>query len=300
VHDRHLFIDEDVAIKTDSDAELALAALNDIGYVEDGAGIKRVPRERWAMAQHAERKHWMVLGLDADDDHNYGNASGFEGYLALAGLKFSHAIELGCGPFTNLRIIGDACCIQVCDLLDPLIMDYLLHPGCRYSDTALSVERTSMSTRLRRFFRRSRILPLVRLAESGTIPIGRLIPSPVEDMPLGQRYDLVVMENVIEHCFDVERAFNNIVAILRPGGMLVLHDRYYCGARVQESSRRVFDAAHPLRVDRSIVDAFLSSNFTPEFSRVEHISGDFMGVDVGADHFYFIGRRRALDTSSEG
>ena len=72
----YLFIDDDVNILTADQAKRALACQNDSGYIEGTAGIKRVPRERWAMAQKAERKHWMVNGLGAGDDYNYDHAVG--------------------------------------------------------------------------------------------------------------------------------------------------------------------------------------------------------------------------------
>lgn len=286
-----LFIDDEVNIITADDAKKALARQNDSAYVEAEAGIKRVPSERWAMAQKAERKHWMVNGQGAGDDHNYDHALGFDNYSALKARSFSRAIELGCGPFTNLRIIAGACSIAECDLLDPLIESYLQHPGRRYSTTALRVDRSAMNPGLRQFLRGHRRLRLEGLTVSGVVPIGRLIPTPIEEMPLDQKYDLVVMENVIEHCYNADLVFANILSILEPGGLLVIHDRYYYSEKVEARTRTLFDAAHPLQVDRTLVDTFLKANFEPIYSKVENVPGEFMGHDVGADNYFFIGRR---------
>lgn len=285
-----LFIDDDVNILTAGAAEVALAIQSDARFVEGEAGIRRVPRERWASAQKAERKHWMVLGLGANDDYNYDHAAGFDHYASLRDTTFSRAIELGCGPFTNLRIIADVCRIAECDLLDPLVESYLEHPGCRYSRTSLLVDQSRMNVQLRQFLRGHRRFGLERFTESGTVPIGRLVTTPIEEMSLDRTYDLVVMENVIEHCYDVDLVFANILSVLEPGGHFVIHDRYYYADRVAERTRTLFDAAHPLQVDRSLVDTFLSANFEPVYSKIENVAGEFMGHDVGAENYYFVGR----------
>ena len=243
------------------------------------------------MAQKAERKHWMVIGLGAQDDYNYDHAAGFDDYSVLEGLEFEHAIELGCGPFTNLRIVAGKCQIATCDLLDPLVESYLTHPGCTYSRTSLEVDSTWMPRRFRQFLRRHRRLGLRGITIGGRVSVGRLIPAPIEDMPLDGVYDLVVMENVIEHCYDIERVFANILNVLRPGGVFVIQDRYYYADRVVERASTLFDAAHPLQVDRHLIDEFLRANFEELYYRARNVPGEFMGYDVSADNFYFVGRR---------
>jgi SAM-dependent methyltransferase len=231
----------------------------------------------------------MVLGLGSRDDHNYENACGFGGYEALRGLEFRSAIELGCGPFTNLRIIGDVSRVGTCDLLDPLIESYLTHPGCRYTANRLRVDRTRMAQATRSRLRQR--LCLDGLTVSGTIPVGRLIAGPIEEMPLDRTYDLVVMENVVEHCYDVEAVLSNILSILSDRGILVIHDRYYDSDQVRDRVNRIYDAAHPLRVDRRQVEAFMADEFEPLFTRTSTVAAEFRGVDVTAETYYFIGRR---------
>ena len=69
-----------------------------------------------------------------------------------------------------------------------------------------------MNPSLRQFLRRHRRLGLEPVTVSGSVPIGRLVASPIEEMPLDRKYDLVVMENVIEHCYDAELVFANILS----------------------------------------------------------------------------------------
>ena len=82
-----------------------------------------------------------------------------------------------------------------------------------------------------------------------SIPIDRLINAPIEDMWDTGQYDLVVMINVIEHCFDVERIFEFILNACRKGTFFIFHDRLYSAAQVKRRARQQFDAGHPLRVD---------------------------------------------------
>ena len=99
-----------------------------------------------------EREHWIELRIHVEDDSNEEHSAGFEDYRMLAGKVFNSAIELGCGSFTNLRLIANHCRINACRLLAPLITDYLTHPSCAYTRAELFVDRY----RLRSFPRRLR------------------------------------------------------------------------------------------------------------------------------------------------
>ena len=80
----------------------------------------------------------LVRGRAATaDDHNYLNYLDFAGYQVLTGLRFERVIELGCGPFTNLRYIARRCDISTVELLDPLIGDYLQHRNRYFDEHAL-------------------------------------------------------------------------------------------------------------------------------------------------------------------
>src|SRR5262245_17085533 len=106
---KYLHIDSDVRIRTGEEARRALESENDQSFLTSDSGILRVPEDRWRRAQTAERKHWMTLGIDSEDDRNEDHRAGFENYRVLTGRKFASAIELGSGPFTNLRLIANHC-----------------------------------------------------------------------------------------------------------------------------------------------------------------------------------------------
>lgn len=300
---KYLHIDDEVQILTDEEAKRALERENDQAFLSADSGIVKVPEKRWRTAQTAERKHWMVLGVNGEDDRNEQHSAAFNNYQALGGATYNAAIELGCGPFTNLRLIANHCSINACSLLDPLINDYLSHPHCAYTRDALIVDKyhsrslpariqRAVKRRLPEALKRTRTDQLRRNTSARTIPIKELIAAPIEKMPTDRAYDLVVILNVIEHCYDIEQVFQNILAVMPTGSMLMFHDKLYSHDEVKERAATSYDAAHPLMVDKAILYQFLEQNFIPLYEKVATASWEFMGEENGADMLYYIGRRK--------
>src|SRR5206468_351317 len=138
-------------------------------YLDPKDGVVRVPKQRWQQAQRYERETWMVANTAASDDRNSAHYGGFRGYEALRGRTFLRAIELGCGPFTNLRLIGRTCTIAQCSLLDPLIKDYLNHPHCTYNRQMLRTSETPLGETLGRTLPGRALRRALRVIAPGTI-----------------------------------------------------------------------------------------------------------------------------------
>lgn len=303
---QYVHIDSGVNILHGDEARCRLEQENDRAYLTDGRGVTRVDQGRWKKAQQAEQTHWFSHSITADTDRNEGHFEGFGGYRALRGRRFENAIELGCGPFTNMRLIADVCRVKQTTLLDPLIARYLSHPHCGYDQNALRLQYSAW-LRVPRLLREPidryrwwRRYPNWhrRLTRGHTLPIKRMIDAAIEAMPTDDRYDLVVIVNVIEHCYDIEAVFEKILATTEPGGYLVFQDRLYTHKEVAEKMNRHFDAAHPLRVDGGVLRQFLATNFEPAFERerTEAIlqrgdDGKFKRVG-SEDVIYFIGKRK--------
>jgi SAM-dependent methyltransferase len=285
------YVDEQVNIYTGEEAEKHLADNNDAHFVAAGKGIVRVTVDRWKTAQAAETIHWMKLGLGSEDDRNFEHLVNFGGYESLRGRHFKNAIELGCGPFTNLRLIATRAAIDRASLLDPLIERYLDHPSRKYDRSGLRAERWVLPRVTRPVVRKLRRLVSPHLLTS-TVPVEQLFATPIETMPTTATYDLVVMVNVIEHCYDVEAMFAKLLAITVPGSTFVFHDKYYEHGDVVQSASRSYDAAHPLRVDKSVIEGFLQKYFTPAFTRITDHEQTFMGEHMTWQSGYFIGTRR--------
>jgi len=265
-----LYIDENINVYTGEEANDRLLIENDTTFLSNGKGIIRVPLERWKKAQNYERKTWMEKALVANDDRNSKHYHYFKQYRPLSRLSFDTAIELGCGPFTNLRLIATKCKILRCTLLDPLIEDYLTHPNCAYNREVLSLKKG-----------------LFKAPQN--IPIQDILPLPIEQMPLEHQFDLVVMINVIEHCYDIQAIFNTLKTITRPGGYLVFHDKYYAHSEIALGMRTLYDAGHPLRVAGSLIDEFLEQDYVTKFRKIITQNYYFEG-DRSYQGLYFIGQ----------
>lgn len=299
--DRYWCVDENLNVLTGDAARVRLQALSDACYLDPELGIAEVPKSRWQVAQDCERLGWLGPWAGASDDRNLEHMRDFGGYRALRGLSFHRAIELGCGPFTNLRLIDEVCCLDGVTLADPLIEAYLSHPHCRYTRTDLVCER---HTHLARLLGTSLISRGVRKVVRATaprlllsqrrVPIRELIAKPIEEMPDAHgAYDLVVIINVLEHCYSASSVFERILEMLAPEGYLVFHDKLYSSGRVaQMVNGHYYEAAHPLMIDAHLVDGFLDREFSPVFrSAVTKEFRDPASLLPSYDGLFYIGKR---------
>lgn len=261
----YTYVTRDFEVLTGEAARPFVEKTNDRAFLTRDGGIHTVPIDRWKLAQDAERHHWLDLRPHVADDRNMDHAFMYDRYEMLAGRSFAEAIELGCGPFTNMAVLGQVCRIERLTLLDPLIEDYLGHANCRFRTGTL-------------------------LGESGVaIPVAERVALPIEQFEPKVAYDLVVMMNVIEHCYDVPLIFRRIWEMTAPGGLVLFHDRYFEHEQVAAEADRVYDAAHPLKVDRKVIEAFMG-RFEEVFFRLIATHGYALHSGVG-DQVYFAGRK---------
>lgn len=257
-----VYIDENVKIKTDKAAEEALAKQSDAKFLEKD-GVLKITEERWKLAQTAEAKHWMELGKGTNDDRNHEHAQRFKGYNTLKGRTFQHAVEFGCGPFTNLRLIGGLANIERCTLIDPLAETYLRHKHCQYKDGK-------------------------HLQAAGKKIPANVLPIPGEQAP-DLKCDLVVCINVLEHCYNAEAFFEKLWDTCTSNGYFVFHDKIFSSEGAKKSVEDVYDAAHPLRIGKAFTMKFLS-RFIPVYEFHQGVRNDM--IDATQDYVYFIGRKR--------
>jgi glycosyltransferase involved in cell wall biosynthesis len=225
-----IFIDSEIRVLEGSAAVERLSDRNDLKYFTE-SGILQVDQARWQEAQQYERKTWMTNLLHANDNRNHDHQKNFRGYQTIAGRAFNRVIELGCGPFTNLRLILPHIRAEHITLLDPLIKDYLTHPHCTYRAGCLL-----------------------------GVPV-ETVACPIEDFYPVERYDLVVMANVLEHCYDVPAIFQRIIHCLKPGGNFVFGENVFRQEQLKVLLTVQFDAGHPIRVTDQLLTAFLQANF---------------------------------------
>jgi SAM-dependent methyltransferase len=290
-----LFIDSRVRVFEGDEARRRLAETNDSRFLEGERGVVRVDGARWEEAQVYERRTWMQDLRFVADDHNRDYLVPFRDYQALADRTFERAIELGCGPFTNMRLILERASVREVHLLDPLANDYLMHPFCRYRGGRLGGLRAVLSPGALLSWRNP--VPLLREL-ANAVRVGGLRgrpvhvePLPIEEFRSSLRFDLVVMINVLEHCRDAVAIFDKIEEILLPGGVLVFHDRLWEEPELRRTIGSLYDAGHPLRVGRAAAAPFLS-----RFEPLDHDERPVVDVEEGVrlerTAVSFIGTRR--------
>jgi hypothetical protein len=86
--------------------------------------------------------------------------------------------------------------------------------------------------------------------------------------------------------------FEKIKEMANKDAILVFHDKYYYHDQVSQDVKRIYDAGHPLRVDRVVVDDFLDKNFNTLYKKLGRKESIVEGVDLGHDTVYFIGQLR--------
>lgn len=274
---KKIHIDENVTIRTNEEADAAFLTENDIAFYDKQKGITKVTKERWQKAQRTERKHWMTLGIGSNDDRNFYHADKFDNYSSIKSIVFKNALEVGCGPFTNMRLVGQYCNIKKCSLNDPLINDYLTHPNCSYSKIKLRLDNNKKG--------------LLGKLFQNNIPIKKLYDCAFEHIKTDEKFDLIVIINVIEHCFDIDIFFEKVNSLLATNGILVFEDKLYDKEKIEKDIEIVYDAAHPLKVDQGIIKEFLSKNFDSKYSNTQSNRETIEDHQFEWNDLYFIGKK---------
>jgi ubiquinone/menaquinone biosynthesis C-methylase UbiE len=214
-------------------------------------GIDRVDRERWRVAQAWERDHWLrnhkalarygknlawrllslvgVVERYRGDDRNHWWRERFDSYTFLPA-TVDNAIEVGCGPYTNMRLIRNVCRPRHLYLSDPLIHTYV---------------------RLKMTF----VNEMYR--EVGC----SLDDHPLEELPFAENYfDLAVMINVLDHVQDANLCMVNLIRVLKRGGFVIIGQDLSDSddIRRQPAGLRI---GHPITLDEKWFEPYLKSNF---------------------------------------
>jgi len=229
------FAGDHAEVVTGEEALHLLKEKNDSKYFEDKIGIIKVDQNRWKEAQEYERKTWCVgPGKYCADDRNLSHQINFNNYRELPSLLKNDLdiIELGCGPYTNLRVIIPLLKkrIESIDLLDPLIKDYVLtSPNCSYRSGMLEIN-----------------------------PVN-LIKSSIEDFIPTKKYDLIVMINVLEHCFDIDLIFEKILNMMKENAIFLFADKVFRENYIKECVNNYYDEGHPILISEKYLEAKLKS-----------------------------------------
>jgi len=207
---------------------------------------KSVTERRWQEAQAWEVALWrdndrradraglrglagrLIYGRTRDlhsrfDDWNHWWALQFEEYGFLPPVVDNY-IEVGCGPYTNTRLIlrGRSARHVVCS--DPHALQYAL-----FKHGWLAQQ-----------YRAAAIL---------------LDDHPLEECPFAAgAFDVVVVINVLEHVRDADACLRTVTRLVKPGGHLILGE----DLSNDEDVRNIpYDTGHPIRLRLDDVEPYL-------------------------------------------
>jgi SAM-dependent methyltransferase len=210
-----------------------------------------VSGERWRQAQRWELEFWSraeqrrgwkrlmyplmrpllaAFGSDrvvGDDDNNWWSEH-FDHYAFLP-RDLGDYIELGCGPYTNTRLIlrERRAARVVCS--DPLANEYL-----GFRDRWLS-----------------------RAQRNAVVEVDA---HSIEETPFPpDSFDIVVVINVLDHVRDVAQCLRNALSILRPGGWFVLGQDLAKPDTIGQVEYRWYEQGHPHRVVMKDLEPYVES-----------------------------------------
>lgn len=211
--------------------------------------MKPISSERWKEAQEWELEFWnrenipsplwkralrpllVAVGLRPPrraatyDDRNLWWRDRFDGYRALP-VEVGHACELGCGPYTNMRLIAEGRSIRYVHLSDPLAASYVRYPNGH----------------------------LARGAREGRWSVDF---HPAEECPFRDGlFEITVLINVLDHVRDPLRCLDEAARITAPGGYFVFGQDL-----TEEGDRLPGNPGHPFVVSLAAVSPFLSTRF---------------------------------------
>lgn len=248
-----------------------------------------VSESRWKDAQAWERDTWIAtekrraryfknwlwpvlaaVGLKPrfrGNDWNDWWAKGFDHYRFLP-RQIDNAIELGCGPYTNWRLIGKQCQTKHLVLSDPLIRTYAGFP----------------LTYVRHLHRSAACTLDDHPAEACVFAAGA--------------FDVVVMINVLDHVRDASRCMQVAQELVRPGGWLVIGQDLSDAGDVEVLERAPGHEGHPIAVDERWMRDQLGESWSPAVNRVLS-RGEGRDPAHHSGTFLFAGRRGAAPVEGD-
>jgi ubiquinone/menaquinone biosynthesis C-methylase UbiE len=172
--------------------------------------------------------------VSVGDDWNHWWKQQFDDYRVLPE-AMENVVELGCGPYTNMRLISEGRKFGSIVCSDPLAKDYI-----NFKKRWLS-----------RQYHDARIT---------------LDSHPIEECPFRDDYfDLVVLVNVLDHVQDAEKCLETAIGILKPGGWFVFGQDL---TDEEDAKLTKDDVGHPIKISDAQIDAVLLHRFNASLYKV--------------------------------
>lgn len=221
--------------------------------------VTKVSKGRWQAAQAFEVEAIRSV-VEAQDDWNHWWRNKFDDYRLLKGKHFKSVMEVGCGPFTNLRFILPQIKTENIFLEDPLLQSYM--------DFRTGVLPQSRASRiLGRPAPQPAPVFIQQLFKDPSYRV-HLSSAPLEELPFNDGLtDLVVCINVLDHVFDVETCMRQMDRVLKPGGFLVLGQDLSNEEDYAQAPESWKDVGHPIKLDESELEKYFK-NYRALFKKI--------------------------------
>jgi len=238
-------------------------------YSHPHYGTAVVPKSLWKTAQKLENDLWRELGGfgSPKDDRAREHWRGFRNFNCISDSDLGRVIEVGAGPWTQLKGILQArpnLIVREFTVFEPGADSYVRNvQSCSYRSGKLE---NWVGNGHHEF-------PVIIKSHGGELLQGT-----------SAAYDTLISINVLEH---VQNAFSYLTGLhgaLRPGGLLIFHERFYGDDTIIRG-----DAYHPVRIKRHVLDTFLSS-FDILFN---NCAADYDNRK-GEEGYYVIARKKTL------
>jgi SAM-dependent methyltransferase len=166
------------------------------------------------------------------DDWNYWWMDAMDGYSSLP-KRIDKALEVGCGPYTNIRLISQKVHVKEIHCADPLSQMY-------------------------KKFRHT------WLAEQARADRVHVHDAKGEDLPFQKgEFDLTVCINVLDHVNDAMRCMEELSRVTAPGGFVVFGQDLTNEDDARRHAGEEEDIGHPILLHEETVTSVLTRTFEP-------------------------------------
>lgn len=168
------------------------------------------------------------------DDWNFWWMKKFDYYKALP--KHVHrALEVGSGPYSNIRLISKCISIDEIVCTDPL----------------MEVYKNFKMTWVADQYKKGKIKAEAGKCETINFP--------------DESFDLVVCNNVLDHVQDAKKGLEEMHRVLKKGGHFVFAQDLTDQEAIEKETKR---EGHPIRLDHLFLDNLLNQKYTAIFKKM--------------------------------
>lgn len=212
-------------------------------YSHVNYGTAVVPVSLWKAAQQAEGDLWRQVGgwntgkIGDSNDRAVEHWKAYDNFYCLQNqANLGDVIEVGAGPWTQLKgllHVRSDLVVNSFTVWEPGASRYMKEvSSCAYKDGKL-----------------------VKWDSSGYHPFPVVIQSEGGEklIDFEKAFDTVITMNVLEHVQDAFEYLTGIYKILKQGGTLIMHERYYNDQTILDG-----DNYHPIRIKKYVLDKLLS------------------------------------------